>query len=161
MNRRETELSYRRAAVQNASSVGLVIILYDLLVEDLRKAIAAIERRDVEGRSAALKHGFSVLQQLQGSLDMKKGGVAAKNLARFYAVMRCRILEAHVKISSEILNEQIALLLDVRGAWQQVDPANAAPANAAPAAAAGVLATPAQTTRAGSDGEEPKSGWTA
>lgn len=126
MNPRQTELSYRRAAVQNASSVGLIIILYDLLIDDLRQAISAIEKRDIEARSKAIKHGFLVLQQLEGSLDKENGAEAAKYLAKFYAAMRCRIFEAHTKASPEILNEQVLRLLDLRQAWQQLDPSNPA-----------------------------------
>ena len=121
MRYNQTELSYRKAAIQNASAVGLVVILYDMLIDDLRSVIEAIEQRNVEQRAADLKHGFLVLQQLEGALDMEKGGEAARNLSRFYSVMRAKLLEAHFKGSTEIFRRQIELLLDVRGAWQQVD----------------------------------------
>ncbi len=156
MNPRQTELSYRRVAVANASSVGLVIILYDLLVEDLGQAIHALERRDIEARTKALRHAFLVLQQLQGSLNWEKGGDAAKHLAKFYAVLRARIWEAHVKQSSALLREQIPLLLDVRQAWAQVDPERV-PAEATPARAG---RSDAQA-RAGGDDETPTADWTA
>ncbi len=120
----QTELTYLRAAAQNATAAGLVIILYDLLAQDLEKAITAIADRDIERRTAEIKHSFLVLQQLEGSLDEEKGGEAAQILARFYAVLRCKILEAHIKSSPEILRQQIALVLDVRQAWQQVDKPN-------------------------------------
>jgi len=151
MNQKETELSYRRAALANASSVGLVINMYDLLVEDLRQAINALEREDIEARSTALKHAYLVLQQLQGSLNWEKGGDAARRLSDFYTVLRGRIWEAHVKSSQEILAEQIRLLLDVRQSWAQVDPAHS------PAAAAGS----SQPPRTGADDEKASAGWTA
>jgi len=133
MKRTQTELAYLRAAVQNASSVGLVIILFDQLIVDLKRAIAAMENRDVETRGAELKHGFLVLAQLQGSLDMENGGEAAVHFSRFYSAVRAGMMEAHIKASPEILVRQIGLLLDVRQAWQQVDRQNlsAAPAGAA------------------------------
>jgi flagellar secretion chaperone FliS len=126
MNAKSTESSYRRALVENASSVGLVIILYDLLIKDLKEAIAGIERSDTEARSSAIKHAFVVLQQLEGSLDHENGGEAARHLAGFYSFMRARIFEAHFKVSGEILNQEIERLLKLRQAWQQVDPANPA-----------------------------------
>ena len=110
--------------MQNASSVGLIIILYDQLIDDLRQAISAIEKRDIEARSKAIKHGFLVLQQLEGSLDKENGAEAAKYLAKFYALMRCRVFEAHLKVSPEILNQQVLRLLDLRRTWQQLDPSN-------------------------------------
>ena len=123
MNPGRTDLSYRRGAVENASPVGLVVILYDLLINDLREAVEAIARKNVEERSKAVKHAFLVLQQLEGSLDRDNGGEAARNLSSFYAVMRARIFEAHTKVNAEILHEQVTLLLDVRQAWEKVDPA--------------------------------------
>jgi flagellar protein FliS len=124
MKKSQTELTYLRAAAQNATPAGLVIILYDLLVHDLEQAIAAFADRDVEKRTAEIKHSFLVLQQLEGSLDKENGAEAAKHLASFYAALRSKILEAHIKASPEILRQQINLVLDVRQAWQQVDKPN-------------------------------------
>jgi flagellar secretion chaperone FliS len=156
MNPRQTEWSYRRVAVANASSAGLLVVLYDLLVEDLRQALVALERRDIEARSKALKHAFLVLQQLQGSLNWEKGGEAAKHLSKFYAVLRARIWEAHVKQNSEILRQQIPLLLDVRQAWVEVDPARVS---------AGAVATPGSESDGrrpiGAEDETTSDGWTA
>lgn len=121
MRKSQAELKYLRAAAQSATAVGLVIMLYDLLIADLERAIAAIAERDVEKRSAEVNHAFLVLQQLEGSLDMKKGGQAATHLSRFYSVLRCNILEAQIKVSPDILRKQIELILNVREAWQQVD----------------------------------------
>jgi flagellar protein FliS len=120
MNWKETELSYRKAAIQNATSVGLVIIMYDMLAADLRRAIDAMNAGEVEKRSSELKHAFLVLLQLEGSLDMEKGGQAARNFSQFYSVSRAKILEAHFKVSAEMLQRQIDLIVDVRSAWEQV-----------------------------------------
>ncbi len=121
MNSASVLLNYRKAAVMNASPVGLVIILYDTLVGDLTRAIDAIEKGDIEGRSAQIKHALLVLHQLEGSLDMEKGGEAAVNLSRFYSFVRGKLLEAHIKVQPDVLKQQIDMILDVRQAWQQVD----------------------------------------
>src|SRR5208282_3692652 len=124
MKKSQTELTYLRATVQNATPAGLVIVLYDLLVHDLEQAIAGFASGDIEGRTAEIKHAFLVLQQLQGSLDMENGGEAAQHLSAFYSELRCKIFEAHLKASPEMLKKQIELVLDIRQAWQQVDKPN-------------------------------------
>jgi len=134
MRRNQTELSYRRAAVQNASAVGLVIIMYDMLIEDVREVIEALKQGDIEKRATALKHGFLVLGQMEGSLDMEKGGTAAVNLAQFYSVLRANLLDAHIKSSAEKFQRQIELMLEVRQAWEQVNKPDAAAATAVEAA---------------------------
>jgi flagellar protein FliS len=134
MRRNQTELSYRRAAVQNASAVGLVIIMYDMLIEDVREVIEALKQGDIEKRATALKHGFLVLGQMEGTLDMEKGGTAAVNLAQFYSVLRANLLDAHIKSSVEKFQRQIELMLEVRQAWEQVNKPDAAAATAVEAA---------------------------
>lgn len=118
-------LSYRKAALQQASTVGLVIALYDTLWGNLSRAATAFDNNDIEVRCSELVHGFKVLQQLDTMLDMKSGGPAATNLRRFYTHMRGQMLAAQFKRSPEILRQQARLLIDVRGAWQQVDERNA------------------------------------
>jgi flagellar protein FliS len=127
MKKSQTELTYLRAAAQNATEAGLVIILHDLLIHDLEQVMAAFADRDVEKRTAEIKHSFLVLQQLEGSLDMENGGEAAKHFSAFYCALRSKIFEAHSKASPEILKKQIELVVDVRQAWQQVDKPNLGP----------------------------------
>ncbi|HXY14402.1 MAG TPA: flagellar export chaperone FliS [Terriglobales bacterium] len=140
MSLTEREKTYLRAAVQNASPSGLVVILFDMLIGDLERVIAAVAAHDVEKRSSELKHAFLILQQLEGSLDTKNGGEAAKNFARFYALIRSKLLEAHIKISSDIVRRQIELLLDVRQAWQQSNRLSPSAAQSSPLATEGSAA---------------------
>ena len=120
MKRTPTERAYMTAAVENASAAGLVVILFDLLINDLKNAIAAMESGDIEKRTAELKHGFLVLQQLQESVDMENGGDAAKTFLRL--LFRDSMQDAGSAAAEEPRNpsRQIELLLDVRQAWQQV-----------------------------------------
>ena len=87
----ETEKTYLRARVQNASSAGLVIILLDMLIADLERAKAAMAEGSVEKRAAELKHAFVVLQQLDDSLDRENGGEAAQTFSSFYSAIRAKV----------------------------------------------------------------------
>jgi flagellar protein FliS len=117
----DARLAYREAAVRGASQVGLVIMLYNMLVEDVGRAISATRNGDAQVRSEELKHAFGVLEQLQGTLNMEQGGDAARNLDHFYSIIRAKLLEAHLKSSLELLQQQLALLVSVREAWQQAE----------------------------------------
>jgi flagellar secretion chaperone FliS len=123
MKPRGNELSYLRAAVEGASSVELVIMLYDRLITDLQRAMAAMRARDVEGRCAQIKHALLILQQLEGSMDAERGGDAARNLGAFYSHARAKIMEGQITGKPELLEKLIGHLAEVRTAWQQVDPA--------------------------------------
>ncbi len=52
---------------------------------------------------------------------MERGGEVAKNLDRFYTLVRSRLLQAQIQASAEILEEQIDLLLSLRETWQEVE----------------------------------------
>ena len=122
-------LAYRRAAAQQASVVGLVIALYDTLAGDLQRAVVAMRDKNLEERSAQLKHGFTVLIQLNTLLDFERGGQTALNLQRFYEHMRRQMLQAQFSQDASVLERVSALLLDVRGAWQEVDTRTAVSGN--------------------------------
>jgi flagellar secretion chaperone FliS len=113
--------AYRESAARGASPVGQIVLLYEQMVEDLRRALRAIEANQIEERTNAINHAMVVVSHLQNSLNFEVGGDVAPQLERFYNMVRGRLLEAQFQVSKEILNEQIGLLLDLRDAWIEVD----------------------------------------
>jgi flagellin-specific chaperone FliS len=83
-----------------------------------------MKRNDIETRCEQLIHGFQVLTQLESMLDMENGGPAAGSIKRFYKHLRNQMLTAQFKLSPEILEQQIRIILDVRQTWQMVDVAS-------------------------------------
>ena len=116
-----TELSYRRSAIAGASSIGLMIALFDTLAGDLRRASSALRKNDIETRCKELNHAALVLGQLESWIDLKNGGESAQTLTRFYAYLRARMIEAGATKSASLLDKQIEMILHVRSAWQQLD----------------------------------------
>jgi flagellar protein FliS len=116
-------LYYREAAVAGASPVRLVILLYEQAVEDLRRALSAQDKGQVEARTAAINHAILVLGHLQASLDKDRGGSVAANLDRFYTQVRAGLVEAQVRQSASEIERQISLLMNVHEAWCGVEKA--------------------------------------
>jgi flagellar secretion chaperone FliS len=114
-------LSYRTLSSRASSGVGLVILLYEQLVQDLRRALTALDSGAVETRSFELGHALEVVGQLQGRLDMQAGGEVAHNLDRFYSALSAGILDAQVKCSKPRLDGLIDDVLSVREAWLEVE----------------------------------------
>jgi flagellar protein FliS len=126
----DARLSYREAAVEGASPVRLVALLYEQAIEDLKRAGAAINRGDIEARTRAINHALVVIGYLQTSLDKDRGGRVAANLERFYNQLRVSLVEAQFTQSPATLEPQISHLIEVHSAWCEVERANAAPAAA-------------------------------
>ena len=56
---------------------------------------------------------------------MERGGEVARNLARFYGLVRAGLIEAQLKQSSSLLEQQISQLVTVHEAWLEVERATA------------------------------------
>jgi flagellar secretion chaperone FliS len=117
----ETELSYRRSAIEGASTIGLMIALFDTLAGDLRRAAFALRKNDIETRCRELNHATLVLGQLNEWVDLEKGGESARTLNIFYAYLRAKMMEAAVTQSPKLLEAQIDMISHVRSAWQKLD----------------------------------------
>ncbi|HLI62433.1 MAG TPA: flagellar export chaperone FliS [Terriglobales bacterium] len=108
---------YRDTAVRGATPIELVILLYDAAIEDMRRALTALQGNDIEMRANRISHALMVLQQLQGTLDFERGGSAARQFEQFYNVVRAKLLEAQMRSSHELMRQQIRYMSEVRDCW--------------------------------------------
>jgi flagellar protein FliS len=113
--------AYSEAASLGASPVGIVVLLYDRLVQDIHNAAAAMKSADVEARTSYVNHALLILQQMQGRLDYTAGGEAARQLDAFYSVIRGKLLEAQIRQSPELLLAQAQAIIQVREGWAQAE----------------------------------------
>jgi len=112
---------YLENSVRGASPVGLVVKLYEQLVEDVRRAIAALDAGQIDRRTNQINHAILILGQLQGRLNYEAGGAVARKLDHFYNVIREKLFQAQVQQSKPMLSELMAALLEVRDAWQEAE----------------------------------------
>jgi len=120
MRQAEVNRSYREAEIRGASSVECTIMLYEMAISDLRKAIHCLGEGDIEGRTNALVHSLHVLEQLQGTLQMESGGAAAKHLYGFYSLARAKILEGQMKSRGRLLEEILEAMQRMQTIWKEV-----------------------------------------
>jgi flagellar biosynthetic protein FliS len=116
-----TEQTYRKTAADGASGFGLLIALFDTLAGNLRRAAESQRRDDIQQRTDEIKHALLVISYLDDWIDRKKGGELADKLIAFYATMRKKLLVAQAKQSPEMLEEQMNLVLAIRGTWQELE----------------------------------------
>ncbi|MGD0797054.1 MAG: flagellar export chaperone FliS [Acidobacteriaceae bacterium] len=139
-----TEQAYRRTAVEGASGFGLLIALYDTLAGDLRRAADAQRRNDIQQRCKEINHALLVIGYLDDWIDREDGGELAQRLITFYATMRSRLIEAQSRNEPQLLDEQMDLVLAIRGTWHDLE-----------VRASSVLQTPAATQDQTYPGTQP------
>jgi len=116
-----TEDVYRNTAVAGASGFGMLIALYETLAGNLQRAADAERKNDLEKRTLEMNHAFLVVGYLENWIEQGSGGELAQRLVRFYASLRRRMIQAQAKRSAEMMEQQMALVLKVRGTWQEIE----------------------------------------
>jgi flagellar protein FliS len=112
--------AYRQHAVQGATPLELVVMLYDGTIAALHRTMTAIDANDIEKKVAHLNKALSIIVQLEGTLDFERGGEVAKTLKNLYVYARARALQASIQNSKEMLAALAQQFSTVRESWAQV-----------------------------------------
>ena len=119
-----------------ASPHKLIVMLFDGALVAVRAAAVHMKARDIEKKGAAISKAINIVQNgLRASLDKKAGGEIAASLDSLYEYICSRLVSANLTNQTEILDEVITLLADLKGAWDAIGD-SAGPATAAPRALA-------------------------
>jgi flagellar secretion chaperone FliS len=110
---------YQDSSIRGAHPIELVVLLYDAAIADMRVALTAMQKSEIENRTAKISHALLVLQQLQGALDFQRGGDAARQFEQFYNLTRAKVLEAQMRGSADLMQQQIRSMSEVRDCWME------------------------------------------
>ena len=111
-------------SIGSASPHKLIAMLYDGALTALAKASHQMKSGDVPGKGNSISQAISIIDNgLRVSLDKKVGGDIAENLDALYEYMSARLLVANLNNEPELVDEVRRLLKELKGAWDQIDPA--------------------------------------
>ncbi|MEO7963191.1 MAG: flagellar export chaperone FliS [Gemmatimonadaceae bacterium] len=111
---------YRESEVLSASPGQLVLIVYEHLLINLRRAALLVEAKDANARSDSLDRARAALTELLVTLDHKQGGEIAARLSAIYVFMLSELSVLGVKPDAARLGAIIALLGELHTAFEQV-----------------------------------------
>lgn len=111
---------YREAEVLSASPAQLVVIVYEHLLINLRRARLQLADTEAAARSDSLDRARAALTELLVTLDHQKGGDLAARLASIYTFMLGELSIMGVKPSAERLDGIIRLAGELHEAFAQV-----------------------------------------
>lgn len=120
--------AYRRNQVQQASSVELVVLLYDRAIQLVRTAGTRLRDGDVAEKCRSLCWAVDIVLELQAVLDRERGGEIAARLDALYAYIINRLTAANHGNDPAAMEEAARLLEELREGWQALaQPAAARP----------------------------------
>lgn len=116
---------YRKGAVNGASPLKLVIMLYDGALKFMEAGKQAMGRKDLEKQNAELQKAQRIVTELMACLDMEKGGEIARNLFALYSYVLNELVEANVKDQPEPIDRCILVMSELRESWVELEAAKA------------------------------------
>jgi flagellar protein FliS len=108
------------AAVASASPHQLISMLFRGTLEALAKASGAIERKDIQLRTAQVNKASEIIVNLKGSLDLEKGGEVAENLDGLYDYMLRTLMDANRNNDASKVKEVSELIAQIADGWSQI-----------------------------------------
>ena len=106
--------------VSKASSVELIQMLFDGLIESMSAAKGHIQHNNIAEKSKAITRASRIVLGLQGALDFEKGGELAKNLDELYNYVTRRLLHVNARNDLQALEEIYGLMIEIRSALESV-----------------------------------------
>jgi len=112
---------YRKQAVNGASPLQLVIMLYDGALRFMEAGKHAIVNRDLQRQNDNLQRAQRIVLELLACLDMDKGGEIAKNLFAIYTYVVNELVEANVNDDAAAVDRCRKIFSDLRSSWVQIE----------------------------------------
>lgn len=109
--------AYKKTSVQTASKEQILLMLYQAAIKNCKKAIEAIEARDVAKKGEFIGKLQDIIIELNNSLDFEVGGDIAKELSSLYDYILYSSTQANIKIDVEPLQGCLNVLNTLYEGW--------------------------------------------
>jgi len=113
--------------VADASPTRLVQIMFEGILSHLATARGSMQRikdnrplNDVIAKGNAMGKAVALIGQLNGTLDMQRGGQIAENLRALYEYMLNRLTLANATNDVRVVAEVAGLVAEVKSGWDQI-----------------------------------------
>ena len=111
---------YAKTQVQTASSVQVIVLLYEGTIQSLKLAKEGILTNNYQDKARFLERALRVVGELSAALDMERGGSVATDLRRLYEYVEHELIQANLHHDSNRLEGPIRCLSTLREAWQEL-----------------------------------------
>lgn len=110
--------AYGARKVETASPAELTLMLYEGAIKFCNIAMGAIEKKDYEKANINIQKARNIIVELQSTLDHKYK--VAEDFDIIYDYIFRKLVDANVKKDTEILEEALNQIRDMRDAWKEI-----------------------------------------
>ena len=112
----DTSLQYRQVQVETSTTLDLVLMAYDSIIDNLNQALEALEVKSYDVFNDKLTKSQQIVEALDDGLDDSQGELPTL-LASFYSFVRGKLIESNMDKSSNGVKEVISLVEQIRESW--------------------------------------------
>jgi flagellar protein FliS len=109
--------AYKSTSVKTASKEQVLLMLYQAAIKNCKKAIEAIEAKQVAKKGEFIGKLQDIIIELNNSLDHEVGGDISKELSSLYDYMIYSSTQANIKIDKEPLVGVLGVLNTLYDGW--------------------------------------------
>lgn len=111
---------YRKNAVNGASPLQLVIMLYDGALRFMEAGRHAMAHGDLPRQNDQLQRAQKIVMELMACVDLERGGDIAKNLLSLYTYVLDELVKANMEDNAERIERGMRVMRDLRESWAQI-----------------------------------------
>jgi flagellar protein FliS len=113
--------SYFQTQVTTTTQGDLVVMLFDAALKFLHQAKEKMLEKNYAQKGVLISRALDILTELQGSLNVKKGGDLADRLLKLYFYCSATLLTANLKMDTTKVDEVVHILDGLRDAFSQAN----------------------------------------
>lgn len=113
--------SYFQTQVSTTTQGDLLIMLFDAALKFLAQAKEKMAEKNYAQKGILISKALDILTELQGTLNINKGGELADRLQKLYFFCSSRLLTANLKMDVAKVDEVIHILTGLREAFNEAN----------------------------------------
>jgi len=112
--------AYQETAILTQDKSKLIVMLYEGAIKFLKLSQKDMEAKNYESKNTHINRAWDIINELNFSLDMEAGREISENLRKLYAFMLTHISTANSKNDSQIVQEVIDMLSELKEGWEAI-----------------------------------------
>ena len=106
--------------IRTATPEMVIVKLYEGALRFIRAARSHQEAGHIAGRATSIAKALAIVNELQHSLNLERGGEIARNLDSLYFFVTDRLLEANLRGTLVPLDVAAGILSTLNEAWVEI-----------------------------------------